>query len=226
MDINFTARMETKLDDIAEGGKDWRKMVGDFYYPFIEDLKKATGDNSEATDIPCESCGNPYVKKKGRFGEFLYCTSCKRTRNLGDVISEKVCPNCGEKMIFKEGKYGKYYSCPNPSCNTKMQEGDVFHDEKCPECNSLVFVKTGRFGKYLKCSKCNFTKSINELQPRRLTSTTSGYDLTSAEDFALTVKRYAFLGETFTFSAERSPFCRGEWIVAGESTSRRTGGRT
>ena len=164
MDINFTARMETKLDDIAEGGKDWRKMVGDFYYPFIEDLKKATGDNSEATDIPCESCGNPYVKKKGRFGEFLYCTSCKRTRNLGDVISEKVCPNCGEKMIFKEGKYGKYYSCPNPSCNTKMQEGDVFHDEKCPECNSLVFVKTGRFGKYLKCSKCNFTKSINELQ--------------------------------------------------------------
>ncbi len=164
MDINFTARMETKLDDIAEGGKDWRKMVGDFYHPFIEDLKKATGDNSEPTDIPCESCGNNYVKKKGRFGEFLYCTNCKRTRNPSDVVSEKVCPNCNVNMILKEGKYGKYYSCPNPSCNTKMQEGDIFHSERCPDCNSLVLVKTGRFGKYLKCSKCNFTKSINELQ--------------------------------------------------------------
>lgn len=162
MDINFTARMETKLDAIAEGGKDWHKMVGDFYYPFIEDLKKATGDNSEQTDIPCETCGNMYVKKKGRFGEFLYCPTCKNTRNPGDKVSEKSCPNCGEFMIYKEGKYGKYYSCPNANCNTKMQEGDEFFEEKCPNCSSLMFVKNGRFGKYVKCSKCNHTKSLNE----------------------------------------------------------------
>ncbi len=162
MDINFTARMETKLDAIAEGGKDWHKMVGDFYYPFIEDLKKATGDNSEQTDIPCETCGNKFVKKKGRFGEFLYCPTCKNTRNPSDKISEKTCPNCGEFMIFKEGKYGKYYSCPNAKCNTKMQESDEFSEEKCPTCSSLMFIKNGRFGKYVKCSKCNYTKSLSE----------------------------------------------------------------
>ncbi|MBO5926591.1 MAG: type I DNA topoisomerase [Clostridia bacterium] len=163
LDVGFTARMEDKLDDIAEKGKDWQKMVGEFYYPFIEDLKKATGDNSEPTDIPCEACGNNYVKKKGRFGEFLYCPSCKKTRNPDDKTSDMPCPNCGEYMTLREGKFGKYLNCPNPKCNTKMQEGDKLTEEKCVKCSSFMLFKEGKFGKYYKCPKCGNTKSLSEL---------------------------------------------------------------
>ncbi len=163
LDVGFTARMEDKLDDIAENGKDWQKMVGEFYYPFIEDLKKASGDNVEPTDIPCESCGAMYVKKKGRFGEFLYCPECKRTRNPDDKTIDKPCPNCGNLMILREGKFGKYLSCPNPNCNTKMQEGDEISTEKCSKCSSFMLSKTGKFGKYYKCPKCGGTKSSSEL---------------------------------------------------------------
>ncbi len=164
LDVTFTARMENKLDDIAEKGKDWRKMVGEFYYPFIEDLKKATGDNSEPTNIPCETCGAMYVKKKGRFGEFLYCTECKKTRNPDDKVTDKPCPNCSSLMTLKEGKFGKYLSCPNAECNTKMQEGDELTSEKCEKCSSLLLYKTGKFGKYYKCSKCGATKSTAQLK--------------------------------------------------------------
>ncbi|MBQ7880206.1 MAG: type I DNA topoisomerase, partial [Clostridia bacterium] len=34
MDVGFTAGMENKLDDIEDGGVDWRKVIGDFYPGF------------------------------------------------------------------------------------------------------------------------------------------------------------------------------------------------
>ncbi len=158
LDIGFTAKMEDKLDDIAEKGKDWRKVVGDFYNPFITKLKQAMSDNNQTTDILCSGCGANLVKKSGRFGEFLYCPECKKTRNLNDKVSEENCPICGNKMILKEGKFGKYYACD--TCNINIQESDKITTEKCPTCNIFMFEKTGKFGKYIKCAKCGATKSI------------------------------------------------------------------
>ncbi len=158
LDIGFTAKMEDSLDDIAEKGKDWRKVVGDFYNPFIAKLKQAMSDNNQATDILCSSCGANLVKKSGRFGEFLYCPECKKTRNLTDKISEQNCPICNNKMILKEGKFGKYYACD--TCNINIQESDKLANEKCSTCNIFMFEKTGKFGKYIKCAKCGATKSI------------------------------------------------------------------
>ncbi len=162
MDIGFTAKMEDKLDNIADGNEDWHQVVADFYTPFITELKVASSDNSEPTDIPCDYCGSMMVKKQGRFGEFLYCANCKKTKNPDDKVSENVCPNCGEKMILKDGRYGKYLSCPNTECNTKMQEGDEVSTEKCSKCGALMLNKSGKFGKYLKCTKCTNTKSLGE----------------------------------------------------------------
>ena len=162
MDIKFTAKMEDKLDDIAGGEITWHEVVRDFYNPFIKELKTASEDNNEPTDVPCDYCGNFMVKKKGRFGEFLYCQNCKKTKNPDDKVSKKVCPNCNEFMILKDGKFGKYLSCPNPSCNTKMQEKDEISTEKCSKCGAFMLNKTGKFGKYLKCSKCAETKSLTE----------------------------------------------------------------
>ncbi len=160
MDIKFTAKMEDRLDDIAGGEVDWRSVVNDFYTPFISELKTASDDNNEPTDIPCDYCGKFMVKKKGRFGEFLYCQSCKKTKNPDDKLSKNTCPNCNEFMILKDGRFGKYLSCP--SCNTKMQENDQLSQEKCKKCGAVMLNKTGKFGKYLKCSKCSETKSLTE----------------------------------------------------------------
>ena len=162
MDIGFTAKMEDNLDDIADGKMDWHDAVADFYNPFITELKVAGSDNNEPTDIPCDKCGTLMVKKKGRFGEFLFCQNCKTTKNPDDKISKNVCPNCGEFMILKDGRFGKYLACSNQDCNTKMQENDEISEEKCPKCGAVMLNKTGKFGKYLKCSKCTQTKSLSE----------------------------------------------------------------
>lgn len=161
MDVGFTAKMEDKLDFIADGKEDWHKTVADFYNPFMSELKIAVSDNGEETDIPCDECGALMVKKHGRFGEYLVCPSCKKTKNFGDKLSEVKCPNCGEFMIEKDGKFGKYFSCEK--CNTKMQQGDAVSDIKCSECGAVMLIKTGKFGKYHKCTKCGATKSISEL---------------------------------------------------------------
>lgn len=162
MDIKFTAKMETRLDDIAEAGADWHKVVKDYYDPIMAELKAATQDNEEKTDIKCPDCGEFMVKKSGRFGEYLFCHKCNKSHNMNEKESDVKCPNCGANMILKEGKYGKYLACPNAACGTKMQEGDVVSDQKCPSCGGITLLKTGKFGKYLKCTKCGATKSLNE----------------------------------------------------------------
>ena len=160
MDIGFTAKMESSLDDIAEEGKDWHKVVGDFYNPFIIRLKEAMGDNSTQTDIKCTNCNAFMVKKSGRFGEFLFCPECKKTKNLNEKVSDVLCPLCKEPMLLKDGKFGKYYACD--TCNIKIHEGDKITDEKCSSCNSILVEKKGKFGNYLKCTKCGATKSLAE----------------------------------------------------------------
>src|SRR5690606_26797657 len=38
MNYSFTANVEEKLDEIAAEGKDWKKMISDFYFPFHETI--------------------------------------------------------------------------------------------------------------------------------------------------------------------------------------------
>ncbi len=73
MDVSFTAGMEDKLDDIEKGGQDWHKIIADFYPPFAEKLAFAATDGDEITDIVCEKCGAPMIRKNGRYGKFLAC---------------------------------------------------------------------------------------------------------------------------------------------------------
>jgi DNA topoisomerase-1 len=41
VDVNFTASMESELDDVASGTKDWIEIVRDFYGPFSRELELA-----------------------------------------------------------------------------------------------------------------------------------------------------------------------------------------
>ncbi|MBQ9709268.1 MAG: type I DNA topoisomerase, partial [Clostridia bacterium] len=165
MDVSFTARMEDQLDDIEEGGKDWRKLIGDFYPPFLQQLNFASKDGDEVTDIVCERCGSFMIRRTGRYGKFLKCANseCDNIRSENQEISDVKCEKCNVNMIVKTGKFGKFLACPNyPTCSNIRPINEILSDETCETCNTRMSVKTGKFGKYLFCSSCKATKSITE----------------------------------------------------------------
>ncbi|MBR1868359.1 MAG: type I DNA topoisomerase [Clostridia bacterium] len=166
MDVSFTANMEDKLDDIENGGKDWHSIIADFYPPFHEKLNFAATDGDEITDIPCDKCGAPMIRKSGRYGKFLACSrypECSNIKGENEEVSDVKCEKCGAFMVYKTGKYGKFLSCPNyPECANVKPIDEVKAEEKCEKCGGDMVIKTGRFGKYMQCRNCKETKSIVE----------------------------------------------------------------
>ncbi len=134
VDIGFTAEMEDKLDEVASGEADWKKIIADFYGPFSKNLEKKYEEvekenMDEATDEVCEKCGRPMVIKRGRFGRFLACSGypeCKNTRKIAPAAlktesgEEMACPKCGEgKVVPKKTRKGRlFYGCSRyPDCD-------------------------------------------------------------------------------------------------------------
>jgi DNA topoisomerase-1 len=100
MDMEFTANMEKNLDRIEEGELAWKKVIGDFYGPFAEELEKAQGliekveIKDEEAGKDCPECGKPLLIKYGRFGKFLACSGfpeCRHTESLNEELGTK-CP--------------------------------------------------------------------------------------------------------------------------------------
>lgn len=128
VDINFTAKMEEDLDEIAEGDIEWVPVIKEFYVPFeknlakkMEELKKTDFKKDEATDKLCPDCGKPIVIRLGRFGKFYACSGfpdCKYTEKIIDKIGMK-CPECKEGDIIVKKARGRktFYGCSRyPKC--------------------------------------------------------------------------------------------------------------
>lgn len=105
VDIQFTAKMEEELDQVAEGKAAWRNIIGEFYRPFAKHLAEKYEAVSkkelteEKTDQVCEKCGKPMVIKLGRFGKFLACSGfpeCRNTKSLKEPPKPTgiTCPKC------------------------------------------------------------------------------------------------------------------------------------
>ena len=166
MDVGFTAGMEDKLDDIENGGKDWHRLISDFYPHFADQLSKANSDGDEVTDIVCEKCGAKMIRKNGRYGKYLACSNypeCSNIKSENVEVSDVLCEKCGARMIVKSGKFGKFLACPNyPECSFVKPLDEEVSDEKCEKCGGRMVVKKGKFGKYLYCTACKNTKSVTE----------------------------------------------------------------
>lgn len=172
VDVKFTAKMESDLDDIENGERNWVDTMRRFYGGFSKTLEKAEQDMEgkrvkvpdEQTDIVCEECGKPMVIKIGPYGKFLGCSGfpdCKFTKKI--VVETKgSCPKCGKKMLAKKSKKGKpFYGCEDyKNCN--FMTWDLPIDEKCPECGSSMFKKTGRQG-MIYCAKegCGYKRPLD-----------------------------------------------------------------
>ncbi len=171
MDVGFTAHMEDDLDKIEDGGTDWHKLIADFYPGFAERLKNASTDGDEPTDIKCEKCGSPMIRRIGKYGKYLACSNYPACSNIVSEsvveISEMRCPKCGANMIVKSGKYGKFLACPNyPECNAILPIDAKLTEEKCHVCGEAMILKKGKYGQYLECIKCAARRPVGgEEQP-------------------------------------------------------------
>ena len=182
VDYRFTAGLEEKLDRVAEGSLEYKKVLRDFYGEFAALLEKAEANTEkvdvketvEELDILCEKCGAKMVVKRGRFGRFAACPNypeCKNTKQLdqaGNVVEKKpdvvvegmVCPDCGGKVVQRKGRYGEFYACENyPECRyTKQIVREV--GVKCPKCGGNVITKRAGKKVFYGCDnypKCDFS---------------------------------------------------------------------
>ncbi len=168
MDVGFTADMEEKLDEIEDGGKDWHSLIGSFYPSFEERLRFASTDGDELTEIKCQKCGRPMVRKTGKYGKYLACSgypACSNIVSEGEAeVSDIPCPKCGAMMVFKSGRYGRFLACPNyPTCRSTLPvetKGQESYEGVCPECGKPTKRLRTRTGKmYYGCSgypNCKF----------------------------------------------------------------------
>jgi DNA topoisomerase-1 len=156
VDVDFTAGLENRLDDIAEGERSRVAVLGDFYQPFAATLASAEQQIGqvelpvEVSDIQCENCGRFMVVKHGRYGNFLACPGFPECRNTKPLLKETGvnCPVCSGAVVERRTKRGKvFYGCVNyPEC--QFTTWDIPLKDTCPTCNAFKVrhnFKQGRF---------------------------------------------------------------------------------
>ena len=168
MDVGFTAGMETRLDDIEDGGVNWRKVIGDFYPGFEKNLRNASSYGDELTETTCGKCGHFMLRRTGKFGKYLACSNYPECQNIVSESEQEIsavrCPKCGENMVVKSSKFGKFLACPSyPDCKSTLSMPTDEQPKlvgKCPECGNAMTVRKSKKGKvYYSCSaypSCKF----------------------------------------------------------------------
>lgn len=168
VNVKYTSKMETDLDKIDSGEKNYKEMIRLYYDDFEKPLEKAKEEmqgvkiklKEEETDVVCEKCGRKMVIKVGRYGKFLACPGypeCKNTKPLVFKTKAK-CPECGGDVIEKKTKRGtSFYGCSNyPNCN--FMTWDMPTDEVCPKCGKSLFRRRGNVLYCPDTEGCGFTK--------------------------------------------------------------------
>ncbi len=172
VDYNFTANMESSLDEIEDGQKNMIQVLDEFYLDFEKEMKKAETTVEKKnyklpvieTDIVCEKCGSKMVIKSGRFGKFAACPNypaCRNTKPLdkdGNAIEKNdntenaptpapenvKCDVCQGPMVIRRGRYGMFYACADyPKCSgTKPISKEL--DVPCPLCGNKIVMRRGK----------------------------------------------------------------------------------
>ena len=182
INVEYTANMESELDEIAEGNETYVAALSKFDQKFEPLLQNAYENMEKIEDKKtgeiCPECGSDLVEKKGKYGTFIACSNfptcryIKKDENTVEYTGED-CPKCGSKMIYKQGRYGKFEACSNyPECKhiknektivkdkEKEKEPEYVEDMTCTKCGGKVVIKNGRFGKFYACSNYPKCKTI------------------------------------------------------------------
>lgn len=172
VDVEFTAAMETELDNVEEGKVEWVNVLREFYPSFAENLAKAQKDiekvqiKDEESDVVCDKCGRKMVYKISKFGKFLACPGypeCKNTMSIREGTGV-MCPKCGGEILVKKSRKGKiYYGCEHsPKCDFMVWDMPV-KGEVCPKCGGILLKKAGKNGKiFCMTEGCGYSRKKQE----------------------------------------------------------------
>ena len=133
MDYHFTAKVERQFDEVAEGKKDWHKVIKDFYWPFHEQVEntlqtseKQKGERLLGKDP--QSGENVYARI-GRFGSMIQIgeanqeekprfASLRKDQSLDTItldeamelfkLPRKAGEYEGKEMVASIGRFGPY----------------------------------------------------------------------------------------------------------------------
>ena len=172
VDADFTASMETKLDAVEENKISWPQMIREFWDPFkttVDDVSRTIesykGTLDEKTDLLCEKCGQPLLKKLGRFGFFLACSAFPECRNTKSIPLAK-CPKCTGDVVARKtkGRGKEFYGCTNyPECDFISHFKPV--NQNCPKCGFFMVEKYDKKnGAHKVCinSECDYLHSAED----------------------------------------------------------------
>ena len=173
VDIGFTAGMETKLDDIANGDMERAVMLHEFYGPFDAALDHAfqtaqrvrRAEFDIASGIKCEG-GIELVVRNGRRGDFLACPEYPACRFAMDLRPND--DSDGEKIEEWQGEFTR-----------RMSQCHIAHPDGVPElerpievgsgviCDGGVelVVRNGRRGEFLACPEFPKCRVALDLKP-------------------------------------------------------------
>jgi DNA topoisomerase-1 len=190
--LSYTAKVEERLDSVAEGSEPWTSVVDDFYSPFAKALKtagesmKVTRAEPKESDQDCPLCGTKMLIRESRFGKYLSCKrfpKCKGKISLDAdgkaVVPEKTgekCDVCAKEMVIRMGRKGRFLACSGyPQCkNTYSLDADgkkiegsrpLATSRKCNKCQSFMWLRLGKRGHFLACSafpKCRNIKPVTK----------------------------------------------------------------
>jgi len=150
VEYDFTADLETDLDEVAEGKRNWQSLLSDFWLGFNQNVAKV-GEH-KITDVI------DYVEKSLDFHLFGEEGTKKYEEN-------KKCPSCSNGALsLKLGKYGAFLACSNyPDCTykktvSKAEEGGeegAIQVDNTKELGSdlsgqIVYLKKGPYGWYVQ----------------------------------------------------------------------------
>ena len=166
--VNFTAKMEEDLDQVARGEREWRDVLSDFYKDFEPKLKHAQDIMPERKAEPekigreCPECGNDLVIKWGRFGKFISCSNypeCKHTEPFLEKIGVS-CPKDSGDIVLRKTRRGRiFYGCENyPECDFTSWKRPV--QANCPECGGILVIKNKKEYQCLQCEELISTDRI------------------------------------------------------------------
>ncbi len=174
MDYGFTANMEDALDVVAQGGKNWRELLNEFYAGFSKKLEIASSsakgmraNDPTDTDIPCSVCGRHMQIRTGSTGVFLGCSGyalppkerCKHTMNLvsGDEVIDEADEDAESRQLRSK------HRCK--LCNSAMDSYLLDEHRKLhicgnnPDCAGYeveqgTYRLKGYEGPTIECDKC------------------------------------------------------------------------
>ena len=174
MDYSFTATMEERLDSVARGETEWKRLLNVFYKAFTRKLSIAEAEDGmrantpTLTDIKCPSCSKAMNIRTASTGVFLGCSGyalppkerCKETINLvsGDeVVAVDADDEAESRILIKK------HRCK--VCDTAM-EGYLIDAKRklhvCgnnPDCSGFE-IEAGEYrikgydGPLIQCDKC------------------------------------------------------------------------